>query len=52
VCGLDLVSVNPLQILIWNSWGDSWSQNGTGILEGSRAIPDGMLFAKVATAAA
>lgn len=26
---------------IWNSWGDSWSQNGTGILTGNQAIPDG-----------
>ncbi len=28
-------------IRIWNSWGDSWSQNGTGILTGNKAIPDG-----------
>ena len=26
---------------ILNSWGDSWSDNGTGVLSGSKAIPDG-----------
>lgn len=26
---------------VWNSWGDSWSSNGTGILTGQHAIPDG-----------
>lgn len=40
VCSIDLVSLNPFQTRIWNSWGDSWSQNGTGLLEGSKAIPD------------
>lgn len=50
VCALDLVSINPLQIRIWNSWGDSWSQNGTGILEGKRAIPDGLCMPRVISA--
>lgn len=38
VCALDLVSETSIRI--WNSWGDSWSDQGMGILEGSRAIPD------------
>lgn len=50
ICALDLVSLNPFQIRIWNSWGDSWSENGTGILEGSKAIPNGALAARVMTA--
>jgi hypothetical protein len=28
-------------IRIWNSWGDSWSSNGTGVLTGSQAVPNG-----------
>lgn len=43
VCTIDLVSVNPFQTRIWNSWSDSWSENGTGILEGNKAIPDSAL---------
>jgi hypothetical protein len=27
--------------LIWNSWGNSWSQNGAGVLAPSKAVPDG-----------
>lgn len=42
---MDLVSLNPFRIRIWNSWGDSWSDNGTGILEGRKAIPDGAVAA-------
>lgn len=49
ICALDLVSLNPFQIRIWNSWGDSWSENGTGILEGGKAIPNGALVALVQT---
>jgi hypothetical protein len=47
VCALDLVSISPFKIRIWNSWGDSWSANGTGILEGNKAIPNGALAARV-----
>ncbi len=43
VCGMNLESLNPFQIRIWNSWGDSWSENGTGILEGDKALPNGFL---------
>lgn len=52
VCALDLVSLSPLRIRIWNSWGDSWSDNGMGILEGNKAIPDGMVMPTVALASA
>jgi hypothetical protein len=53
VCSMDLVAVDPaklpgsLRTLILNSWGDSWSQNGAGILEGNKAIPDGMIMPRV-----
>lgn len=50
VCTIDLVSINPFRTRIWNSWGDSWSQNGTGVLEGSKAIPDSAWPALVMTA--
>ena len=40
VCTLDLVSISPFRTRILNSWGDSWSSNGTGVLEGSKAVPD------------
>ncbi len=49
VCTIDLVSINPFRTRIWNSWGDSWSENGTGQLEGSRAIPDSGLAAMAST---
>lgn len=49
VCAIDLVSLSPFRIRIWNSWGDGWSANGTGILEGSKAIPNGALAARVMT---
>lgn len=49
VCAIDLVSLNPFRIRIWNSWGDGWSENGTGILEGSKALPNGALAARVMT---
>lgn len=50
VCTLDLVSLNPFRTRIWNSWGDGWSDNGMGILEGSKAIPNGMIAPRVMTA--
>lgn len=39
-----IISLEPLKIRtkIWNSWGDGWSDNGTGFLEGGKAIPDDM----------
>lgn len=50
VCTIDLVSLSPFKTRIWNSWGDSWSENGTGILEGSKAIPDDAVAPRVLTA--
>ncbi len=49
VCTIDLVSLNPFRTRIWNSWSDDWSENGTGILEGRKAIPDAALCAMVQT---
>lgn len=43
VCALDLVETSPNEfgLRIWNSWGDSWGTQGTGVLAGSKAVPDG-----------
>ncbi len=30
-------------LMIWNSWGDSWSSQGMGILTGGHAVPDGAI---------
>ncbi len=43
VCACKLISWKPLKILIWNSWGDSWSESGMGELAGSKAVPDGQV---------
>jgi hypothetical protein len=50
VCTIDLVSINPFTTRIWNSWSDSWSQNGTGLLQGNKAVPDNALGARAMTA--
>jgi hypothetical protein len=34
-------------VLIWNSWSNSWSDNGMGVLEGNRAIPNGAIAVRV-----
>ncbi len=47
VCAMDLVSLSPFRIRILNSWGDSWSENGSGILEGNKAMPDGQIAPRV-----
>jgi len=52
IIALDLVSLSPFRIRIWNSWGDSWSEGGTGILEASKAIPDDSQAPRVITLAA
>lgn len=51
VCALDVVSFNPFRILIWNSWSDGWSNKGMGILEASKALPDGAIAPRVLHAA-
>jgi len=61
VCGLDpvefddtlsLMDPNRWGIRIWNSWTDSWSALGMGVLRGSKAIPNGATACKVSTLAA
>lgn len=51
VCACRLVSWKPLSIWIWNSWGDSWSNNGMGVLSGSKASADGMVGVSLVRAA-
>lgn len=50
VCACDLVETSPGQfgVRIWNSWGDSWSDRGMGVLSGSKAIPNGATAPRVA----
>jgi len=36
---------------IWNSWTDSWSDRGMGVLAGSKTVPDGAAFIATALAA-
>lgn len=49
VCTIDAVEWDggTLTSLIWNSWGDSWSDHGMGQLKGSKAIPDSALAARI-----
>jgi hypothetical protein len=49
VCTMDLVSLNPFTTRILNSWGNGWSDHGSGLLQGSKAIPDAALVALVDT---
>jgi len=51
VCSMEVIQLNPLRTMIWNSWGDRWGDLGEGILEGSKAIPDGMIAPFVITGA-
>jgi hypothetical protein len=37
---------------IWNSWGDSWSQNGMGVLTPAKAVPDGSVALRVVSGSA
>jgi len=52
VVTMDLVSLNPFRTRILNSHGANYGDNGTAILEGSRAIPDGQVCPRVMTAVA
>jgi hypothetical protein len=36
--------------LIWNSWTDSWGENGTAVLQGSKGIPDNAVAPRAITA--
>lgn len=54
VCAVELVSWGPngsnLSYYIWNSWTDSWGEDGMGILKGSKALPNGAIACRAATA--
>lgn len=54
VCALDLVEVSAgsFGLRIWNSWSDSWGDRGMGVLQGSKAIPDGAIATRVTGATA
>lgn len=49
VCAMDLVEVEAgsFGLLILNSWTDQWGDRGTGILRGSKAIPNGAVALRV-----
>jgi len=49
VAAMDLVETSPGKFgtRILNSWTDSWGEQGTAVLEGDRAIPDGACAARV-----
>lgn len=56
VCAIRLVNWDKASktirdLDIWNSWNDTWSDNGVGRLSGSKAIPNGALGCRVQTAA-
>lgn len=51
VMALDVVEVEAgsYGLQIQNSWTDGWGDRGTGILRGSKAIPDGAVATRVVT---
>lgn len=51
VCAIRLVRVEAgsYGLKILNSWTDSWGDRGTGVLRGSRAVPDGAIATRVTT---
>jgi len=51
VCLVDPVETSPGQfgVRLWNSWGDSWSDRGMGVLAGSKAIPNNAVAPTTAT---
>ena len=52
ICAIELVEVESgsFGIRIDNSWTDSWEENGSSILRGSKAIPDGAVALRAAVA--
>lgn len=52
ICLMDLVEVErgSFGVRFINSWSDKWGENGEGILQGKKAIPDGATAARVTTA--
>jgi hypothetical protein len=51
VCAIRVVKIEAgsYGLLIWNSWSDSWSDRGMGILRGSKALPDGAVATRSST---
>lgn len=52
VWAMDNPITRGLGIRIWNSWGDSWSSNGMGVLTGNQAIPNGAVCVRTVYATA
>lgn len=52
VCAMDLVILpsGKFGVRIWNSWGDSWSDRGMGVLDENKAWPDGATAPRAAKA--
>lgn len=50
VCAVKMVSWNPFKYIIWNSWSDSWSDAGMGVLADSKAIPQGAIACRASSA--
>ncbi len=46
--GMNHPVTGGIGVRIWNSWGDSWSANGMGVLTGSQAVSDGAVAPRVA----
>lgn len=52
VCAVDPVWIDgTYAIRIWNSWGDGWSDNGMGILQGRKMSPNDAVAPRVSVAA-
>lgn len=51
VCGIAIVSLSPFRIVIDNSWDETSGDRGLYILEGSKAVPDGLWIPRVTIAA-
>lgn len=45
----DIVSLKPRKARIWNSWGNQWSDNGMGVLDDPKCVPDSAWVAVVMT---
>lgn len=50
--GMNNPVTGGISIRILNSWGDTWSDHGMGVLSGNKAVPDGATAPRVATWAA